>query len=45
MIVFGNAIAQNLVNLQRKHPNVPGRSMVDFSVPSRADKDAIVPPS
>ena len=33
MIVFGNAIAQNIVNLQRKHPLMPNRPLVDFSAP------------
>ena len=33
MIVFGNAIAQNIVNLQRKHPLQANRPLVDFSAP------------
>ena len=31
--VFGNSIAQNLVNLRRRHPLAPYRPMVDFDIP------------
>ena len=33
IMVFGNAIAQNAVNLRRHHPLQPGRPLVDFAVP------------
>ena len=31
--VFGNSIAQNLVNLRRRHQLAPYRPMVDFDIP------------
>ena len=33
MMVLGNAVAQNIINLQRSHPKEPRRPMVDFDVP------------
>ena len=33
IMVFGNAIAQNAVNLRRHHPLQPGRPLVDFAAP------------
>ena len=33
MIVFGNAVAQNSVNLRRRHPLLAKRPLVDFAVP------------
>ena len=31
--VFGNAIAQNLVNFRRRHPHDPSRALIDYDVP------------
>lgn len=33
VMVFGNAVAQNLVNLQRRHPKDARRPLVDFDIP------------
>jgi len=33
VLVFGNSVAQNLVNLQRRHPKDQRRPLVDFDVP------------